>query len=36
MQRTGNRLTSQVYQAIGGIRRAIANAAEREFRRFEA
>ena len=33
--RTGNRLTSSTYQAIGGIRKAIANAAEREYARFE-
>ncbi|MGH8586847.1 MAG: TIR domain-containing protein, partial [Gammaproteobacteria bacterium] len=36
LQRQGNRLTSTAYQAIGGIRKAIANSAEREFNRFEA
>ena len=35
-QRQGNRLTSVAYQAIGGIRKAIANSAEREFTRLEA
>ena len=36
LQRQGNRLTSTAYQSIGGIRKAIANSAEREFNRFEA
>ncbi|MGH8629520.1 MAG: WD40 repeat domain-containing protein, partial [Burkholderiales bacterium] len=36
LQRQGNRLTSAAYQSIGGIRKAIANSAEREFNRFEA
>jgi KaiC/GvpD/RAD55 family RecA-like ATPase len=31
----GVRLTMDNYQAIGGIRKAIANSAEREYRRFE-
>ena len=34
-QRRGSRLTSMAYQAIGGIRKAIANSAEREFKRFQ-
>lgn len=34
-QRHGNRLTSAAYQAIGGIRKAIATSAEREFKRFD-
>jgi formylglycine-generating enzyme required for sulfatase activity/energy-coupling factor transporter ATP-binding protein EcfA2 len=35
-KRNGHRLTSQAYQDIGGIRKAIANSAEREFQRLEA
>src|SRR5215510_2857788 len=36
VERTGNRLTSTAYQKIGGIRQAMAHAAEQEFLRFEA
>jgi WD40 repeat protein/septum formation inhibitor MinC len=36
VQRQGMRMTNVTYQAIGGIRQAIANAAEREFMRCEA
>lgn len=35
-KRQGHRLTNAAYQASGGIRQAIANAAEREFKRCEA
>ena len=34
--RKGNRLSSDAYQVIGGIRKAIVNTAEREFKRFES
>src|SRR5262249_5023043 len=33
--RRGQRLTSAAYEAIGGIRKAIATSAEREYGRFE-
>ena len=36
MERTDNRLTSAAYQKIGGMRQAVAHAAEQEFLRFEA